>query len=288
MNLNQLAPFFSRAVLAGALLAAFNPAARATGSIEFQAWGSGAGATPAIGIGDSLSITKNLAKSGYSDNPALLHSAWAHAGGSPWYTFELTETADVTISLNPHVAGANFNPGMTVWASGATQFDGGTDGGSDGLEESNNGRGSPHSFNAVGQIGDYGTLWQALGYGGNQRETLAYAVTGASHLSSNAGGTGWDEDIMTGFHDISVSNTYENGITGSASGNSLSMAFNDMQAGWYTLFIGGTNNALSAADYDLSVSAVSAVPEPETYAMFMAGLGLLGIAARRRAGRGHS
>ncbi len=32
----------------------------------------------------------------------------------------------------------------------------------------------------------------------------------------------------------------------------------------------------------IDVSAVAAVPEPETYAMFLAGLGLLGGAARRR------
>ena len=33
---------------------------------------------------------------------------------------------------------------------------------------------------------------------------------------------------------------------------------------------------------DLGYTAVAAVPEPETYAMMLAGLGLLGWAARRR------
>lgn len=42
------------------------------------------------------------------------------------------------------------------------------------------------------------------------------------------------------------------------------------QYGNYTTF---TTNA---------VSAIAAVPEPETYAMMLAGLGLVGFAARRR------
>jgi hypothetical protein len=32
----------------------------------------------------------------------------------------------------------------------------------------------------------------------------------------------------------------------------------------------------------LTVGSITAVPEPETYAMLLAGLGLLGFAARRR------
>jgi hypothetical protein len=264
--------------LACAMLTMFTNSASAADAIEFQAWGGGAGATPDIGIGDSLSVTKNLSKSNYSGNAALLYSAWAHAGGTPWYTFHLTETADVLMSLAPGAgASATYMPGMTVWASGANIFDGGTGGGT---EASNNGWNAPHSFNAVGQIGDAGTLW-ASGANGNQLETLAYAMTGASHLSTDAGGTGWDENYVTGFHDVSISNTYEHGITGTAAAGaqSLSMAFNDMQAGWYTVFIGGTNHASASSDYVLSVSAV---PEPETYAMFLAGLGLMGLVARRR------
>lgn len=274
---------FRRTTLAAAILlaCATSTSAQATDAITIQAWGGGAGTAPAIGIGDSLSVTKNLAKSGYSDNPSLLYSAWAHAGGSPWYTFQLTELADVTISLSPGAgASATYLPAMTVWASGASMFDGGTGLGNNGEEQSNNGWNSPHSFNAVGQIGDNGTLWAASGHGGNMLETLAYAVTGASHTSTGNGETGWDENILTGFHDLS-SNTFVNGVTGTATAGSqsLSMVFNDLQAGWYTMFIGGSNHASASSDYILSVAAV---PEPETYAMFLAGLGLLGVVTRRR------
>lgn len=44
---------------------------------------------------------------------------------------------------------------------------------------------------------------------------------------------------------------------------------------------GGSNNAYALDN--LQVSQVSAVPEPTTYAMLLAGLGLLGFAARRKA-----
>ena len=39
---------------------------------------------------------------------------------------------------------------------------------------------------------------------------------------------------------------------------------------------------------NLAVTAVSAVPEPETYAMLLAGLGLIGFLGRRRSGPSHS
>lgn len=51
----------------------------------------------------------------------------------------------------------------------------------------------------------------------------------------------------------------------------------------YSLLVNGTVTALSAAPngYGGSIS-VSPVPEPKTYAMLLAGLGLIGITALRR------
>lgn len=48
--------------------------------------------------------------------------------------------------------------------------------------------------------------------------------------------------------------------------------------GWY---IGATDSILGAATLTV-IATVSAVPEPETYAMLLAGLGLVGFAARRK------
>lgn len=51
-------------------------------------------------------------------------------------------------------------------------------------------------------------------------------------------------------------------------------------AGEYFIHIAGT--ATGAATYNGTASLVSPVPEPETYGMLLAGLGMIGFVARRR------
>lgn len=61
-----------------------------------------------------------------------------------------------------------------------------------------------------------------------------------------------------------------------------SFAFNNVAAGTYLLSATGTNAfGATAVNATYSVSAVP-VPEPETYAMLMAGLGVVGFMARRK------
>ncbi|UJO99896.1 MAG: FxDxF family PEP-CTERM protein, partial [Nitrosomonas sp.] len=167
-----------------------------------------------------------------------------------------------------------FAPGLTVWATGAAKFDGGTEGFAS--EISAAGFGTPHSFNATGAIGDTGTLWMANGQGGNVIETLGYAVSGPAAFT--AADTGWGETVFTGAHDVSLTNTFENGVTGSTSANLASLTFNDLAPGWYTVYVGGTNHASAGGAFALTVSAV---PEAETWAMLLAGLGLVGWRLRR-------
>jgi hypothetical protein len=237
----------------------------AAGAIGFKAWN---GDINELNSGGSISATETGTPSAYSDNPLLNHSAWAHTGD--WYTFKNNSLSDVNLTVS---GDTGFAPGLTVWATGNTEFDGGTTG--FGGQVSSAGFEAPHTFNATGAMGDAGTLWMASGNGGNVLETLGYAVSGPSHTT----GTGWGENIITGAHDVSLTNTFENGLIGSAGANSVSLTFDNLAPGWYALYIGGTDNATAGGAFDLTVSAV---PEPETYAMLLIGLGLVGCRLRSR------
>jgi hypothetical protein len=54
-----------------------------------------------------------------------------------------------------------------------------------------------------------------------------------------------------------------------------------LSSGTYTLTVTGTVVGTQGGSYGGDI-VVAAVPEPETYAMLMAGLGLVGCVARRR------
>jgi len=209
----------------------------------------------------------------YANNAALNGSSWAHTGD--WFTFSTGSLMNVTVDVSA-ASGSDFRPGVSVWASGNTEFDGGTEAFAG--ETSSAGFGTPHSFNSVGAMGDFGTLWMANGSGGNMLETLAYANSGASVLSG-----GWGESILSGVNDVSTDNLFESGISGSTGLGYASLVFADLQPGWYTIYIGGTDSSSAGGAYDLSISGVSAVPVPAAVWLFGSGLlALAGIARKKR------
>lgn len=66
-------------------------------------------------------------------------------------------------------------------------------------------------------------------------------------------------------------------------GNNLTNSIGTLSAGQYHLDISGVfgRNAMGG-QYSVALNAVPAVPEPQTYALMLAGLGVVGFVARRR------
>lgn len=240
----------------------------AANAVVIQNWDGGDNVLEA---GSNISVASAAGNnSSYTDNPALNYSSWAHTGN--WWQFELVDQATTTLRVETQ-NGFNFIPGISLWTSGNTAFDGGTTG--FGGEVSSASIGTPHSFNSTGAIGDTGTLWMANGSGGNMLETLAYGV--ANTVNYHAGVTGWGEHIHHGVHDVSVSNLFESGISGSTGVDYVELVLTDLQPGWYTFFIGGTDHASAGGLYDVSVSAN---PVPAPAAAYLLGSALLGLIGR--------
>lgn len=120
-------------------------------------------------------------------------------------------------------------------------------------------------------------------------DTLNFNVTGASTLSSAANNLqlnfyGLEILNITGLTATLWDNHHPGGFTqlGSFAGNNLTYSFTLPAAGDYHLDFTGNANGLSGGTYAVALSALP-VPEPESYALMLAGLGLMATVARRRA-----
>jgi hypothetical protein len=68
----------------------------------------------------------------------------------------------------------------------------------------------------------------------------------------------------------------------------LSLSWDQPITGGAYLVVGGAVDGSLGGIYSGSISSVSPIPEPESFAMLLAGLGLMGAVVRRRSSRGTS
>jgi hypothetical protein len=247
--------------------------ARAADAVAIQTWDTGEVEEHLETAG--ASVTRSdvaAAASSMAGNPDLDGSAWAHTGA--FWIVSLDSLPEVRIRVDAANA-SELAPGLSVWATGTSPFDGGTTG--VGGETSSAGFQTPHSFNAFGPLGDPGTLWMQDGQGGNAKELLGYAIAGPSVLDPG----GWGELIESGAHDQRVSAEHASSVSGSSGAGFAELVLHDTAVGWLLIYAGGTDHALTGGQFDLTVQ----VPEPGAVpAAVTVALVLLGLRGRRRRG----
>jgi hypothetical protein len=142
----------------------------------------------------------------------------------------------------------------------------------------------------VRNVGSLGSATETFVHNtaGSFEDTINFSIAGASTLSGSANNlvlsfgslkilniTGLMVNVWNNIHPGGTANY------GSFSGNNSTYTFNLPSAGNYHVDISGVVNGLSGGVYAIALSAAP-VPEPETFAMLLVGLGLVGTIARRR------
>jgi PEP-CTERM motif len=223
------------------------------------------------GVGDTglsvlaKTVTSNAGWADGTDTAVGDTLLWADSHKSAAYIFVLTAQSSVTFTAmaNANVAGAvgGLLPGFSIYEGSAAVRTGGV-------------------FPGSQTSADYDTSAASLAY----RATLP-GGSGAYSGLWNAKGDwkiGGDGDVPGDFSQLS-SFSYK-GSAFATSGNSATGTF-ILGPGTYSVFVGGNDftNYGSAQKFGLdAMLSVTAVPEPETYALLLAGLGVVGAVARRR------
>jgi hypothetical protein len=113
--------------------------------------------------------------------------------------------------------------------------------------------------------------------------SLSFTISGIERLNPGQGGVNWSTYSFTSLTGA--------GVGFSVAATAAGLVYSSTQAltaGTYTLTLSGSAASTppiqnGSVRYDVAYTAVaSPVPEPETYALMLAGLGVVGWAARRR------
>lgn len=220
---------------------------------------------------------------GFTGNASLTYDGW---GMQAAFTNFYLSSAAATVTVDARSSASNY-PAFSIFRTNVAYS--GETVGDDSVAEVT---GQIHKFNSVGQAGDPGIIW-ATGVNGIV-ETLGYVSSSSHNYTNSYGGV-----INSGAHDISSDNLYETGVTG-ATGVTGNVAFattkryatltlTDLQAGWYALFVGGSDAAGTGGDISVKVTASSlassytppaAVPLPS--AVWLFGTALMGFLGASR------
>jgi len=207
------------------------------------------------------SISANANKNSYTSNPALTNRAWGMQGA--WLNFQLSDSADVVVTMSSAATNA---PGFTVYRTDNAFV---ADPSLSGLADKDGTEGAIHAFNQVGQPGKPGLVWAtdngvADSLEGNTLENGLVETLGYVNGSMTSYVNFWNDDVNSGAHDVSIDNKYESGVYGSIlhdSGpdgmtNYSTLTLVNLQAGYYTIFLGGTNTDGEDTPIDVKVSAL--------------------------------
>ncbi len=220
-------------------------------------------------------VTSNAGWANAADNSAVDTLVWGDTHKSAAFTFVLTGTSNVTFSVLANTAyntgagnTASLLPGFSIYQGKAavapfapTQT---------ALPSS-----ADHDFSAASANWLLGT-----NPGNANLPFQAYAGVWNAKGDFKVGGDG---DLPGDYSQLSSfsykGSAFATGNATSASGSFL------LGAGTYSVFVGGNDFSTYGNNNKFGFNAtlsVAAVPEPESYAMMLAGLGLMGFVARRR------